>query len=130
MLFLCLAMYFIPVFIIAFVLRQRYGFKINNPNERWIMNMISQRTFKPIIHSSVNNFLIEVLKNQELKYKDSEYYFDDGNSTLILFVHNNEVSLYHDELSTYVMNTKYISERTLKWIKNAKKKLTTDAANS
>lgn len=92
--------------------------------------MISQRTFKPIIHSSVNNFLIEVLKNQELKYKDSEYYFDDGNSTLILFVHNNEVSLYHDELSTYVMNTKYISERTLKWIKNAKKKLTTDAANS
>lgn len=92
--------------------------------------MISQRTFRPRIKHLENEFLNEVLKHQVLHFKDSEYYFYDGNSTLILLVHKNIVSLYHDELSTDVMCTKYISERTLKCIKSAKKKLTTGAGNS
>lgn len=127
-------MLFLVLILIAlltiFILRKRYLYKMDYPHDKWIMNMISQRTFNPKIDHSLDTFLKEVLKHQELHYKDSEWYFDDGRSKLILFVDKNFVSLYHDELSTYVMQSKSISYKTLKCIKNAQKKLTSTAINS
>lgn len=118
------------VLVCIFILRKRYLYKIEQPNEQWILNMISQRTFNPVIDHSLDTFLKELLKHQVLYYKDFEWYFNDGRSKLILFVDKNVVSLYHVQLDAYVMCSKNISHRTLKCIKNAQKKLTTEVINS
>lgn len=117
-------------YVLKVIINVYSDFRFHNPNQHWIWNMISQRTFNPVIDNSVNCFFQEVLKNQVLYYKDSEYYFNDGKSTLILKVQKNVVSLYHKELETYLVSTKNISNITLKCIKNAQKKLTTDLTNS
>lgn len=118
------------VLVCILILRKRYLYKIDYPNDQWILNMISHRTFNPVIDHSLDTFLKELLKHQVLYYKDSEWYFNDGRSKLILFVDKNVVSLYHVQLDAYVMCTKNISHRTLKCIKNAQKKLTTEVINS